>query len=99
MNYLEANKSLVIFPENSSGGYHDVLEEYHAGFLFLAKHFHHKTKRNVPIYNMYYRKKDNTLVIDKVYSINDLLNDKRDIRDIAADFKNRANELASIPLD
>lgn len=99
MNYLNANKSLVIFPENSSDGYHEVLTEYHAGFLFLAKHFYQKTKRNIPIYNMYYRKKDNTLVIDKVYTIEDLLSDSRDIREIAADFKNRANELSTIPLD
>lgn len=94
LNYLEQKKNIVIFPENSSDGYHDTLTEYFAGFLLLAKKYKEKTNRNIKIYNMYYRKSDNKLLFDREVTAEDIINDKRDIRLIAEDFKNRANQLA-----
>jgi len=94
IDYLKDNKNIVIFPENSSDGYHQVLKEYYAGFLLLAKKYHHQTSRDLKIYNMYYRKKDNLLIVDKGYSVLDLIKDPRNIRIIANEFKDRANQLA-----
>lgn len=94
IEYLNQGNSIIIFPENSSDGYHDVLTEYFAGFLMLAKQYYKKTGHNIKIYNMYLRKKDNILVIDKPICIEEILKDKRDIREIANDFKDRANELS-----
>ena len=45
---------------------------------------------------MYYRKKDNTLLIDKYTTIEEILKDKRDMRVIANDFRDRANSLVNI---
>ena len=70
------------------------LKEYYAGFLLLAKKYHHQTRRDLKIYNMYYRKKDNLLIVDKGYSVLDLIKDPRNIRIIANEFKDRANQLA-----
>lgn len=94
INYLAQNKNIVIFPENSSDGYHEVLTEYFAGFLYLAKKFHQKTNRDIKIYNMYYRKHDNILIVDKSYRISDILTDSRSLTEIANEFKDRANNLA-----
>lgn len=94
VSYLSNKNSIVIFPENSSDGYHDLLREYYAGFLFLAKHFHAKTKQNIKIFNMYYRKEENLFVVDQSYKVEELLNDERDIRIIANEFRIRANQLA-----
>ena len=33
---IENNESIVIFPENSSDGYHDELKEFHPGFYMIA---------------------------------------------------------------
>lgn len=94
--FLNEGHSVIIFPENSSDGYHDVLTHYFAGFIMLAKNYYKKYGKNVKIYNMYYRKKDNTLLIDKYTTIEDILKDKRDIRVIANDFRDRANSLVNI---
>lgn len=96
VEYLNDNNSIVIFPENSSDGYHDVLTEYYAGFLFLAKHYHRQTKKKIRIYNMYYCKKSNSLFYDASFTIDQLLKDGRNIREIANDFKDRANDLAKV---
>jgi len=98
IDFLTKNKNIIIFPEDSRNGYHDILREYYAGFLFLAKHFHLETRKNIKIYNMYYRKKDNLFIVDHSYTIEDLLKGERNIRTIANDFKNRANQLAQIQI-
>lgn len=95
VDYLESGKNIVVFPENSSDGYHEVLKEYYAGFLLLAKKFYEQTNKDINIYNMYYRKKDNRMLFDRVYSISEIIKDTRDIRIIASEFKNRANFLAN----
>ncbi len=45
---------------------------------------------------MYVRKKDNTLIVDRYITIEDILRDERDIREIANSIKDRANQLAEI---
>ena len=95
-DFLGKGYSVIIFPENSSDGYHDVLTHYFAGFLMLGKTFYKEHGKNIKIYNMYYRKKDNTLLIDKYTTIEEILKDKRDIRVIANDFRDRANAIANI---
>ena len=94
--FLNQGHSIIIFPENSSDGYHDVLTHYFAGFIMLAKSYYKKYGKNVKIYNMYYRKKDNTLLIDKYTTIEEILKDERDMRVIANDFRDRANSLVNI---
>ena len=94
-DFLSKGYSVIIFPENSSDGYHDVLTHYFAGFLMLGKNFHKEHGKNIKIYNMYYRKKDNTLIVDKYTTIEEILKDKRDLRVIANDFRDRANAIAN----
>lgn len=95
-DYLSNGKSIIIFPENAKDGYKDKLTEYFAGFLTLAKHYYKKTNHNIKIFNMYFRRQDNTLIIDKCTDIETILNDGRDFKIIANEFKDKANELAKI---
>ncbi len=92
-SYDELNKgnSIIIFPENSSDGYHQELKQYFAGFLLLARKYYEKFNKNLKIYNMYYCKKQNTLIIDKYIEYKDLIG--LDEKEVAEKFKNRANEL------
>lgn len=96
IDYLSQGKSVFIFPEDSSDGYHDVLKEYKPGFLMFAKRFYEETKKDVLVYNMYYRKTDNTLIVDKPVRLSKLLEDKRSKTEIANEYKDRANYLATV---
>lgn len=95
-NKLTEGENILIFPENSDDGYFDVLTEYFGGFYILAKRYYEKTGKNVKIYNMYYKKKTNELIIDKPCEISELLKLNKSHNEIAEIMKNRANELSSI---
>lgn len=90
---FKEGRSILIFPEDSHDGYHDVLTHYFHGFLTLAKYAFEKLKLNLPIINMYYYKKKNTLLIDKPKFYVDLVKSGKTNEEIAEDFKNRANEM------
>ena len=92
-SYIELNKgnSIIIFPENSSSGYHKELIQYFAGFLLLAKMYYKKFGRSLKIYNMYYCKKQNKLIIDKCIDYAELIG--QDDKELAEVFKNKANQL------
>ncbi len=92
-NELDNGTSILIFPENSSDGYHQELTEYYAGFVTLAKQYYKTRKKNLKIYNMYYCKSNNTIVIDKAIDIKELLDQGKSDKEIAEEFRVRANEL------
>lgn len=96
MDYLNKNSNIIIFPEDISTGYFDVLKSYFSGFWLLAKQYVEKFKRDIKIYNMYFKKKTKTLIIDKAISVRELLKKKLDRKLIAEKFKDRANELATL---
>lgn len=90
---LEKGTSILIFPENSSDGYHQELTEYYAGFVTLAKQYYKTHGKSLKIYNMYYCKSNNTIVIDKPMDYLSLKNENKSDKQIAEDFRVRANEL------
>lgn len=90
---IEKGQSIVVFPEDSSTGYHDVLSKYYAGFYIFAKQLFKKLDYNVKIYNMYYNKKKKVLLIDEFKTVKSLIDKNLSNDEIAEIFKNRANEL------
>ena len=78
---------------NSSDGYHDILTEYFAGFLVLAKLYYKKTGENLTIYNMYYYRKKNTIIIKKATSYLELINSGLSNKEIANKLKKEANQI------
>ena len=93
-SFDELNKgvSIIIFPENSSDGYHKELKEYFAGFYVLARQYYKKFGKNLKIYNMYYCKRKNLVIIGKATTYLDLANSGKNEREIANDMKEQANE-------
>ena len=90
---INKGQSVVIFPENSSDGYHEVMKEYFAGFYLLAKLYYKKYKKNIKIYNMRYEKKNKTLYIEKGISIEELLKLNLHNKDVSEYFRKRTNAL------
>jgi hypothetical protein len=62
---LNKNIPLLIFPEDSTNGYIDKPTGFFNGFIALAKQYHKRTNIDLPIYNVYYSKKKNKIIIDK----------------------------------
>lgn len=93
---LKNNQSILIFPEDSSDGYHDVLKEYFSGFFILAKKAFEKEGLDLPIYNMYYQRKNKRVIVDKPIKYSDLVKLNLSKEGIAEMFRVRANELGKM---
>ena len=61
---IQNGDNVVIFPEDSTKGYLEQLEDFHHGFLALCEYCA-KKGIDVPIYVTYFRKKDLTYFVDK----------------------------------
>ena len=93
INVLKNGSSVLIFPENSDRGYHDVLTEFHAGFVTLAECYYQKTKRDIPIYPVYYHKKKNVMAIGQPLYVQELVKQGLKRAQIAEKFRNIVNGL------
>lgn len=82
---LNKNISLLIFPEDSSDGYHEKLIKFFGGFWMIAKEYHHQTGKDIDLIPMYYHKKLGKMIIDKPYSYLELSLKLTDNK-LAADF-------------
>lgn len=91
LNVLEENASILIFPENSNGGYFDEMTEFFPGFVLLAQAYLRKTGESIPIYPVYYHLKKRILCIGKPCYIDEFNGLKRE--QIAEIFKDKVNEL------
>lgn len=94
---LKDKKSIIIFPENSSTGYHDELVEFHSGFLALAEMGYRKGV-DLPIYLMYYKKKQRTFIVDKPVMYSTLKASNKSKETIAEEFRIRCNNLGKMDL-
>ena len=88
---LQKGVSILIYPEDSADGYHDELTGYFAGFVLLCRQYYKKYGISLNIYNMYYSRKKNLVVIDKAVNFLDIKD--RNEKEVANEFKDRANEL------
>jgi len=89
---LDTNQSIIIFPEDSTNGYLDVLEGFHSGFVLLLNECFRNGK-DLPIYVMYYQKAKNRYIIDKKVMYSTLLKKYNTKEEIAECLKNRCNQL------
>jgi 1-acyl-sn-glycerol-3-phosphate acyltransferase len=94
MRHFEVGNSILIFPEDSDDGYKEEIDEFHGGFVYLAKEFHRKFGRHIPIIPLYYHKSAKEMRVDKSYTLDDFKNYKHR-KDIANQFKNILNALGN----
>lgn len=90
---LDANKSVMIYPENSNEGYKDVLTEFFPGFVMLAEKYYRATGEDVPVYPVYYSVKKRFMVIDKPMYVQDFVKAGLDRYQIAEKFCEKVNQL------
>ena len=89
---LKNNESIVIFPEDSSEGYHDELRGFHAGFTVLAKACL-KRGMDLPIYVTYFDKQTNQHIIGAPVLFSELVKDGFDRAKISKQLCDRTNDL------
>ena len=95
---IRAGDNIVIFPEDSSDGYHDELTGFLTGFGMLCD-FCHRAKIDVPIYVTYFRKKDLTYVVDAPIRYSELCATGATREEIAERLLGRCNELGKLDPD
>lgn len=89
--HLNVGNSILIFPEDSSDGYHEVLKKYHSGFIYLATDYYKDHQIDLPIYPIYFSQKKNAILIEKPLYIQDYLKSGFRRDQIAESIKNKVN--------
>ncbi len=89
---LKCGENIVIFPEDSTNGYLDTLEGFHAGFVMLAE-VAYKRGIDVPIYVTYFNKKRLKYMVDSPIYYSELAQGGKSRTEIATILLNRCNEL------
>ena len=92
---IKSGESIVIYPEDSTKGYLDELEGFHAGFVLLAKTCLSKGI-DVPIYVTYYNKKQKKYMIDKPVKYSELVEKYQTKEEICKALCVRCNELGKM---
>ncbi len=94
---LKDGKSIIIFPEISDKGYLDVLEGFHQGFTMLGSILL-KKGMNVPITVAYYKKAENTYIVDEPMLLSDIFTESNSRDDIARILCDRCNRLGRMDI-
>ncbi len=92
---LKQGDNVIIFPEDSTNGYLEHLEGFHAGFVLLAEQCY-KKGINAPIYVSYYKKSTKTYIFDKPVYYSELLEQYKTKEEIAKKLCERCNQLGEL---
>lgn len=92
---LEDGQTLLIFPEDSSNGYHDVLTEFKPGFIYLSQYAYERG-HDLPIYIAYFQKKSRKLIFDKPVLYSELLKLNLTNEELLIKLCDRCNELGKM---
>ncbi len=90
---LDKNQSILIFPENSSTGYKEVLDEFYPGFVTLSKIYYNKREEDLPVYPVYVYKKERVILIGEPKYIQPLVKEGKTKEEIASYFMAEVNAL------
>lgn len=90
---LEQDVGIIVYPENSNDGYHEILTEFYAGFVELARYFKLRHHEDLPIYPVYYHPKKKIMVIGNPSTITDYTDKGMNRKQIAASFCQQVNDL------
>lgn len=90
---LDANYSVMVFPENSNEGYKDVLTEFFPGFVMLSDYYYKKTGEDLPVYPVYYSIKKRVMVIGKPLYLREMAKEGLDRYQVADKCREVVNQL------
>lgn len=91
--FLDANYSIMVFPENSNEGYKDVLTEFFPGFVMLSDSYYKQTGEDLPVYPVYYSIKKRLMVIGKPLYLQEMAKEGLNRYQIAEKCKDVVNQL------
>lgn len=57
IGYILKGESILIFPEESSEGYDELISKFNPGFVLLADQLYRSHQTDIPLYPVYYSKK------------------------------------------
>ena len=97
VSLCEYEENLVIFPEDSTTGYHEELTGFKKGFLLIAEKCY-KKGYDIPIVVSYYRKKDSKIIVGEPVLYSKLLEEFKTKDAIAGHLKDECNRLGKYQL-
>ena len=95
MKALEEGQTLLIFPEDSSDGYHDELTKFNPGCLSIAQYAFDRGY-DLPIFVAYYQKKTKNLIFDKPFLYSELKGLNLTKEELLIKLRDRCNELGKM---
>ncbi len=90
---INQDVSVLVFPENSNDGYHDVLKEFFPGFVLLAEAYYRRVGVDLPVYPTYYHIKKRILCIGKPLYVHEMSANGMNRNEIAEVYRQKVNEL------
>jgi len=90
---LDANYSVMLYPENSNEGYKDVLTEFFPGFIMLADKYYRLRGEDLPVYPVYLSIKKRFMVIGKPMYVQDFVKQGKNREEIAQMYCDAVNQL------
>ena len=88
---LKNGLSLMIYPENSNTGYHDVLVELFAGFSLVMEQYRKSTGKDIPVCPVYYHRRKRLIVVGKAHTLAEYEGLRR--KELAEVFRKLINDL------
>lgn len=85
--------AVMIFPEDSSGGYFEVMNKFLSGFVLVAEQYFRKNQKDIPMRACYYSKKRRLIVVDEPCYLQNLKGEGLDRDQIAEALRIRVNAL------
>ena len=93
VDVLDDDTALMIYPENSEDGYHDVMKSFFPGFVLVMEAYFKKHGEDIPVRPVYYHKKKRLMVVGEECCLQDFSRNGYDRKGIAEIFKDKVNDL------
>lgn len=90
---LDDDTAVMIFPENSDGGYKDEMTDFFSGFVLVTESYYKKHGQDVPVRPVYYHKKKRLIVAGESVYLHGLAERGLDRKEIAEYMKEKVNGL------
>lgn len=90
---LEEGTAIMLFPEDSSEGYKEILTGFFPGFVMLADRYYKKHGIDLPVYPIYYSRKKNKMVIGHPLYVQDFVKQGLNRYQIADEYCKVMNQL------
>ena len=95
---IKNNQNIIIFPEDSTKGYLDELEGFHAGYYLLGN-MCLKRGIDVPIYVAYYQKQNKRYIVDKPIMWSEIIKDGKSKQEVSKMLCDRCNALGKMDFE